>query len=222
MKNNAEKVITLTNAKKETGIHYTLEHTGKMAGMYSLSTSNLVNPFCKAHRACKGSICEKCYACAQMKRYTSMQKCMADNFRLLTEKLLTPEQIPVINALVFRFEAFGDVYNAVQVANYFAICKKNPQTRFALWTKNPAVIEKAINAGFNKPNNLVIILSSLYINEVASIEKWSFVDKVFTVYDNDTIEREHVEINCGANNCFACQKCYHKDNGETYINEKLK
>lgn len=214
-------MLTLNNAKKVTGIHYTLEHTGKMMGMQSLSTSNLVNPFCVAHRACKGSICEKCYACAQMKRYTSMQKCMAENFDILTNKLLNRDEIPVINALVFRFEAFGDIYNAVQVANYFNICKANPQTRFALWTKNPAIIEKAINAGFSKPENLIILLSSLYINEQANIEKWSFVDKVFTVYDNDTIERENITINCGANNCFTCQKCYKKDT-EKHINEKLK
>lgn len=215
-------IITLSNAKKETGIHYTVNHTGKMEGMQSLSTSNLVNPFCKAHRNCDGSICQKCYAYTQMQRYTSMQKCLADNFNILTSKLLTDEQIPIINASVFRFEAFGDIYNAVQVANYFNICKKNPYTRFALWTKNPAIIEKAIQAGFEKPNNLVVILSSLYMNQVANAEKWAFVDKVFTVYDSETIERENVNINCGARSCLACQRCYNKDNGKKYINEKLK
>ena len=215
-------MLTINNAKKATGVHYTMNHTGKMAGMMSLSTSNLVNPFCIAHRACKGSVCEKCYACAQMKHYTSMQKCLADNFEILTTKLLFSDEIPVINAQVFRFESFGDIYNAVQVANYFNICKANPQTRFALWSKNPAIIAQAISAGFAKPDNLVIILSSLYINEVASIEKWAFVDKVFTVYDSATIENKNVNINCGANNCFTCQKCYNKDNGETYINERLK
>ena len=215
-------MITLSNAKKETGIHYTLEHTGKMAGMQSLSTSNLVNPFCKAHRGCNGSICQKCYAHTQMQRYTSMQKCLANNFDILTKELLTSDQIPVINALVFRFEAFGDIYNETQVANYFNICKANPQTRFAIWTKNPAIIERAINAGYSKPDNIVIILSSLYTNQVESITKWAFVDKVFTVYDQETIERKNININCGARNCFECQKCYHKDNGEMFIREKLK
>ena len=214
-------MITLNNAKKVTGIHYTLNHTGKMAGMMSLSTSNLVNPFCKARRECKGSICEKCYAHTQMLRYTSMQECLANNFQILTTKLLGREEIPIINALVFRFEAFGDIYNEIQVANYFQICKANPAVRFALWTKNPAVVERAIMA-FSKPDNLVILLSSLYVNTQEDISKYPFVDKVFTVYDKETIKRDGIEINCGARNCFTCQKCYHKDNGETHIREQLK
>ena len=215
-------MMNISEFKKNTGIHITMNHTGKMSGMISLSTSNLVNPFCIAHRKCEGSICQKCYACAQMKRYTTMQKCLSDNFDILTSKVLTDEQIPMINACFFRFESFGDVYNVNQVANYFKIAAFNPNVHFALWTKNPAIIAAAIKAGFEKPSNLVIILSSLYINQVADDSKYPFIDKVFTVYDAKTIESENIDINCGARNCFTCQKCYHNDNGEKFIREKLK
>lgn len=214
-------MLTIKEFKKNIGVHITVDHNDKMAGMISLSTSNLINPFCKAHRACKGSICEKCYAHAQMNRFKSMQPCMANNFNILTTQIIEKENLPIVNALVFRFESFGDIYNETQVINYFNICKVNPQTRFALWTKNPAIIERAIAQGHEKPENIIILLSSLYINQQADIEKWAFVDKIFTVYDEKTIEEKQININCGARNCFTCQRCYRKDT-EKFINEKLK
>lgn len=214
-------MLTIKEFKKKIGVHITTDHNDKMAGMISLSTSNLVNPFCKAHRACKGSICEKCYAHAQMNRFKNMQPCLANNFDILTNHIIANDELPIVNALVFRFESFGDIYNETQVINYFNICKVNPQTRFALWTKNPAIIERAIATGHEKPENLVILLSSLYINQQADIEKWSFIDKVFTVYDEKTIAEKQININCGARNCFTCQRCYRKDT-EKFINEKLK
>jgi hypothetical protein len=104
----------------------------------------------------------------------------------------------------------------VQCANYFNICRKNPQTKFALFTKNPHIIKECIDSGNKKPKNLQIIQSSLFIGKPQK-KAYDFVDKVFTVY----ADCEGVEINCGARNCFECHKCYTKNKIE-YINEKLK
>ena len=191
-----------------------------MEGMTSISTSVTTNARCAKNSQVKGSICEKCFAAKQMKVFPSMEKPMIENQRILTGEILPMEKLPVINNLYFRFEAFGDLNNATQVINYFRICYKNPRVKFALWTKNPDYVAQAIKAGYDKPDNLNIVLSSLFINKERKT-RYAFVNKVFTVYDPKHIEENAVEINCGARNCLTCGLCYEKNNVRT-INEKLK
>lgn len=211
---------TLANSRKISGLHFTTQHSGKMSGMVSISTSVTTNERCAKNAQIKGSICEKCFAAKQMRVFPSMEKPMVENQRILTSEVLPLEKLPTVNNLYFRFEAFGDLNNTIQVINYFNMCYKNPKTKFALWTKNPDFIAEAIAEGYPKPDNLNIILSSLFINQERK-NPFQFVDKVFTVYDPDFIEENKVEINCGARNCFDCGLCYEK-NGVQIINEKLK
>ena len=211
---------TLYNSRKISGLHFTVNHSGKMSGMASISTSVTTNERCKKNAQIKGSICEKCFAAKQMKVFPTMEKPMVENQRILTSEILPAEMLPTINNIYFRFEAFGDLNNATQVKNYFNICYKNPRVKFALWTKNTDYIAQAIDEGYAKPDNLNIVLSSLFVN-VERKNPVPFVDKVFTVYDPAHIEAENIEINCGARNCFDCGLCYEK-NGVAVINEKLK
>lgn len=215
------QVVTMENSKEVSGLHFTINHTGKMKGMSSLSTSVLCNPYCQTYSKDKDKICSRCYAKTQMRCYTSMQKCMEKNTEILTSEVIPMEKLPLINRTYFRFEAFGDLNNTMQVINYFNICKKNKKVNFALWTKNPALVEAVLESGMKKPKNLQIVLSSHYMNIPADVEKWNFVDKVFTVYDKDYIKEHDIEINCGARSCLACNKCYRKSK-EKYINEKVK
>ena len=212
---------TIANSKKISGLHFTTAHSGKMAGMISISTAVTTNERCAKNAKIPGSICEKCFAAKQMTRFPSMEKPMAENQRILTGSILSPDKLPTINGLYFRFEAFGDLNNATQAINYFQICYKNPRVKFALWTKNPDYIVDAIRQGYGKPENLNIVLSSLFINRERNADAFPFVDKVFTVYDADYIAAHDIEINCGARNCFSCGLCYEK-NGIRTINEKLK
>ena len=212
--------ITLHNSRKHNGLHFTTKHSGKMSGMVSISTSVTTNERCKKNASIEGSICEKCFASKQMRVFPTMEKPMVENQRILTSSVLPMELLPTINNLYFRFEAFGDLNNDIQVMNYFNLCYKNPKVKFALWTKNPDFIESAINQGYKKPENLNIVLSSLFINQERK-SKYDFVDKIFTVYDPKYIEENEVSINCGSRNCFECGLCYEKNN-VTIINEKLK
>ena len=211
---------TLANSRKISGLHFTTAHSGKMAGMVSVSTSVTTNERCEKNAKIKGSICEQCFAAKQMKVFPRMEKPMAENQRILTESVLPADMLPILNNLYFRFEAFGDLNNATQAINYFNLCYKNPRVKFALWTKNPDYIAEAIAAGYEKPANLNIVLSSLFINQERK-NIFPFVDKVFTVYDPNFIEENNVSINCGARSCLDCGLCYEK-NGVEVINEKLK
>lgn len=212
--------VTLNNSRKISGLHFTTNHSGKMSGMVSINTSVTTNERCAKNAQIEGSICQKCFAAKQMRIFPSMEKPMVENQRILTSSVIDPELLPTINNLYFRFEAFGDLNNATQVKNYFNLCYKNPRVKFALWTKNPDYIAQAIADGYTKPDNLNIVLSSLFINKERK-SPHSFIDKVFTVYDAQTIEGDGIEINCGARSCFDCGLCYEK-NDVYHVREKLK
>lgn len=213
-------ITTLNNAEKISGVHYTIKHTGKMEGMASLSTSCTCNSFCKNRSCNKSLICSHCYAERQMKMYHNLEKCLIKNTEILTSKILDKSELPIINFLYFRFESFGDLININQVINYFNICRKNPKVHFALWTKNPFIIADTIREGHVKPRNLQIIYSSPRIN-IVNEPKYDFIDKIFTVYDKKYIKENDININCGAEKCITCGKCYNKSKVR-YINEMIK
>lgn len=194
-----------------------------MAGLQSVSTSVVLNKSCQRRRAVPGSICSKCFAAAMMDRYTDLDNCMHTNHEILTGSVLPVSVLPLIPVRYFRFEAFAEIANVTQVINYFNIAKKNPDTLCALWTKNPHIVAKAIEMGHSKPANLQIVLSSPFVNKAIKTTKYSFIDKIFTVYDKEAAQA--VNINCGARSCLACGRCYrpNPDGAKIqYINEILK
>ena len=211
--------MTIKEFEKFSGIRFNLNMSGKMAGVNCLSTSNLANPFCAARKNNPEMICSKCYADSTCRRYHALQENMLKNTAILTTRLFDVEELPNVNADIFRLEAFGDLINATQCRNYFRLCKANSETRFALWTKNPGIVVQAIKAGESKPANLVILLSSAKIGERADAGKFPFIDKTFTVYRKNEMPSEM--INCGSRACATCQRCYHKET-ENDIREYLK
>lgn len=214
--------MTIKEFENKYGVKFTLKHTGKMQDMISLSTSVSCNENCKRNAKIENSICSHCYASRMMKRYKTLENKLAKNTGVLTSAVIPVNEMPKLNVSVFRFESFGDLNNETQVINYFNLCKANQETTFALWTKSPWIINKAIESGNEKPNNLVIIVSSLFINKTAKV-KYSFIDKVFTVYDKETASgKDSSFINCGARNCNECRRCYRKTDSIEYINELLK
>lgn len=198
--------------------------TAKMCGLANLSTAPTCNEYCKARHENPETICHNCYACAQIKRYKNQRAKLEKATAFITSVELEPSDIPgaISDYELFRFEAFGDLINTLQFKNYVTICNATPGTSFALWTKNPFIIDKAFKEyGIEKPSNLIIVLSSIMINKEA-VNNWWFVDKVFTVYTKDFVEANGVNINCGANSCMGCRKCYTKTDGVEYIAEMLK
>lgn len=209
-------------------IHVCTQHTGKMSGMYSISTACTLNDNCKKLSSDPSTICSHCYAQSMLSvgfwKWT--RKHVEENHIVLTNRILHDEEIPLINAHSFRFEAFGDLNNTTQVRNYFRICELNPYTSFALWTKRPFLIANTIREGYTKPSNLIIIYSSPMIDTPVNLQKlqktFPFVDKAFTVWRTaDTAKKHGVNINCGARACLKCMKCY-RINEHKEIAELLK
>ena len=206
----------------------------KMEGLRSISTSCKINPLCQKRAQISGSVCEKCYA----QTYLEMRKGLRDwtewNYRLLNSGILDKEDLPIITDDIFRLESFGDVGSHNAVINFINLCNRNPHTWFTAWTKNAELYDEVFKAGYKKPRNLIIIISSFMINVVADVSKYWWADKVFTVFESEAKARElGFEINCGnqadikaglKRKCRRCMKCYGSGarKSSRYINELLK
>ena len=220
-------MLTVSALKKKYGIHVTLNHSGKMQGLCSLSTSSLENEICKARSKVCGSICQHCYANSLQEFRSSMHDCFKRNTEILTATIIPDSDLPYLfsETGMFRFEAFGDLVNEIQVVNYFHIAAANPHMDCALWTKNPWIIENAIKAyNLVKPSNLIIIGSSYFVNKPMEdyFKKFDFIDYIFTVYDKKFVKANNIDINCGSRSCATCQKCYKGTHTEYNIREMLK
>lgn len=211
-----EAPVTLESFRKKWGIKITTEMAGKMAGMWSISTSCLSNPFCVARMKRGDAVCKDCYAKRLMEFRKNLQPCYDRNYEALNNNLIPVEEWPRINVNLFRIEAYGDIGSVTHARNYLRFIKRNPHVQFAWWTKNPNLIETAMRLEEFRPTNCQFVGSSLKVNQPETFIRWEWINKVFTVYD-----RDDGCINCGANNCFECRKCY-ENNGIREMRELLK
>lgn len=206
------------------GILWETSHQGKLRGMRSISTDPNGNKNCRRRRRCKNAVCGHCYAGRYTAYRATLTKHLERNAAVLTARLLREIETPLINDRYYRFESFGDLRNGTQLQNYFLIAERNPETQFALWTKNLPILRKVLRQGITKPKNLRILYSSPRLNVQAKVPEdlRPYIDHVFTVYDKEWL-REHTttEINCGKAECLRCLNCYGQ-NGPYYINEELK
>ena len=206
-----------------------IKHTGKMTDLMSISTSPLVNFICNLRAAIVDSVCSHCFSRRMMKRYPALAAKLARNSAFYSHYEVKPEDVYHFKPKsgYFRFEAYGDLFDTLQVKNYFVIAEELAKDgiKCALWTKNPQVIKAAIEEyELIKPQNLNIIFSVCALNSTFSEQiynalheaGYTFIDKVFTVFDHD-----NGAINCGAKACAKCGLCYEKTN-VVFINEKLK
>jgi len=202
-------------------VHVSDDMSGKMKDVPSISTSCLCNPVCLKRMQDGESICAKCFAAATLERYTAAGAATESNTILLNDTVLPLDMLPKFKpgVEIVRVESFGDVASVTQAINYANMARSNPHVVFAWWTKNVPIVAKAFDA-VGKPKNVVLIESSPKVN-VPATPSSHYVDKVFTVYDGETIARNHVRINCGARSCNTCRRCYKKTTAKA-IAERLK
>lgn len=212
--------------------HCCRDHDGKMDGVISLSSYVGANRYCAARcNNCDNAICKYCFADSLTKQRIGLKNKLRRTHAILTQVELNAQDIPTIDSNIwpfFRLEAFGDLNNVIQFNNYNLFAAVNPDVNFTLWSKNPGVIQSAINGGTVIADNLVIGLSSLYLNtpELKKAQRYPFIRFLFTVYTEDYIRAHDVQINCGAKHCASCGICYkylHEfKHGLQLINERKK
>lgn len=187
---------------------------GKIEGINSINTNSLNNPYCIQMSKNKDSICSKCYSNRSLKFRTFLKQSLEKNDICLSETKLKLSEIPIINALYFRFNSFGELINKIHYYNLIQICKKNPLTTFSLWSKRKDLI-----LVYKQPKNLILIYSELLINSLNKEIPEGF-DKMFSVFTKSFAKENKIRINC-KNSCINCLKCY-TFNEIKYIKELVK
>ena len=200
------------------------KHEDKMEYMVSLSTSCKISCGDNAMRDNPEDICYYCFSDNQQDRQKNTRDKLIRNTYLLAFYDIPQAAFDgLIDSLpkyadIFRLESFGDLMNDQQFRNYLKMVNGNPKTTFAEWTKKPWIMAHVFKTE-NKPENLIVIISAPRLNDTITYEQivkdWPFADKVFTVYDNDYITENEIEINCGGKQCITCRLCYeHNDTHE--------
>jgi len=193
--------------------------TGKLKGIPAINTNPLSNEFCKTMNSQENNniICSKCYSCSMLKTY---RKNCVPAFEKNSIILSTDEikEIPKIKKNnIVRINAHGELINDTHLNNLIKIIDANPNITFSLYTKRKDLISNKFDVE-KKPSNLILVYSNPIIDTpIETIEYLPYFDKVFNVCR----DKYRDKINCGANNCNACRKCYDKGK-ENIIYEMLK
>lgn len=223
-------IVTGRPAAELVSCIWIVHHTAnKLEGIDSVSSSVHDNCFCKAWRNIADCICQYCYAHNQQSYQTGLKEHNILNGIILRNVLIPVAAFKRLSFIFpyIRIESFGDVANVIQARNYLRIIKAFPGKRCAIWSKNLAIWDQAIKAE-GKPNNTAFVASSPYLNkpiDQATIDKYPFIDHVFTVYTKAFAKKNGIVINCGGRKCMQCIKnkaaCYYRG-GSLYINELKK
>lgn len=203
---------------------------GKMENMVVITSSCLENNYCIKSKEDPESICSKCYAQRSLSFMKNARDTYRENSRILSGEIIPFLDLPRLNVLFCRFESHGDLINKTHLQNYINIAKKNPRTRFTIWTKRPDIVMQFFEEGEESPENFKWVFSSPFINQpmsasiVSMIDTWKIDYQIFTVYTKSYADENQVDINCGDRKCFDCLKCYTRtpESGIKYINELLK
>ena len=82
---------------------FTTEHTGKMEGMVSFSTTSARNSFCQKQQKTPGSVCQSCYTTKGFLKTVVNSKKLSGNYDLVTTQLVEWDKIEGISFLNYLF-----------------------------------------------------------------------------------------------------------------------
>lgn len=196
--------------------------SGKMDGMPGLSGYAGNNPECLKRALFGFGICYKCFSFLtpwkpSILAWTKNDILLSSGYMDAGAVRIDPEKLPYM-----RFSSHGDTINAVHVYNYCRIAYDNPNTQFALWTKNAAFFRDGLKEFGRKPENLTTIYSPLLMNcrpseKALKAAAAAGYDAVFSV--SDVREKQTAAIAGGAYGCLCgpgscrgkCLFCYDAD-----------
>jgi hypothetical protein len=181
---------------------------GKMAGVSHISIAAGQSPVCNA---C--GLRNICYAKKNQAMYPVIKKSYSENGEKLTERVYDTKDIPFVNSLLCRFNAFGEVFTgkkgSIQLSNYVKTCEKNPAVRFALWSRNYKTVEAFFKKN-QRPTNLRLIRSTESMDSPL-YEVPAGWDGVFNVVTKEFAKEHAIPVNCGVKDesgeKIGCARC---------------
>ena len=162
-------------------------------------------------------VCSSCYTHRFLGRRPNAVKAFKRNGKLLSDKILKEEELPVLNDRYVRFHSFGELINTNHFNNFMNIARRNSGTTFALWTKRKDIVQRNMH---KVPKNVILVYSTPKKDGANFIPRG--FDRCFTVYSKEFVKKNKIPINCGGKKCLDCLICYKRSSGIRYVNEVIK
>lgn len=197
--------------------------SGKLEGMRALNTDTTSNEFCSHmyNNVPREHICHWCYSQNMLRTYRkNCVKGWKENSDLLREEM-DDADLPVLNDVIFRGHAHGELQNLAHLINFHWIAIINPDTTIALWSKRKDIVHEYLE-DYVKPPNLTLVYSHGAINRPLTAPPKGF-DKVFQNISPDVVgydAKYKLLENCTGKKCKACRLCY--TGGTDVITEAVK
>lgn len=196
-------------------IHVTYKGSGKMEGKVSINDSPYDNPYCVEE-------CPQrhiCYAKRMTLIRPSVRRAFKQNGDIMSMVILDEQTLPSFEpGLSVRIHSYGEFRNMSHLINIMNICRKNPKTRFVVWTHRKDLIHRYMK-DTPLPDNARFIYSS-DVNDVNADIPAGF-HGVYIPVSDVVAEEEDISLICVGQKCKDCGRCYHTDNiGRIYA--KLK
>lgn len=208
--------------KAVTGLKVSDHMSGKMEGIKCITSSCTVNDHCKSLHT--NGICKHCYAFRYLNMRPTVRKCYERNSNVLSNDMDVAYMPSFRHGDFVRLESFGDLINREHIENYLLICFKNPNTKFALFTKRRFMLENYFkDFEVKKPKNLAIVSSAYTLDDDQNTEMYAsyvtndnlgfkLIDTVFNVYTSDeSIEKKDklaIQTRECEKQCQSCLACW--------------
>lgn len=118
-------------------------------------------------RNIKGSVCSHCYACKGHYPFANVQNAMTRRFRSLRKSSWVDAMVVAITEAGdkhFRWHDSGDVQGVWHLENIAEVCRRTPQVRHYLPTREAGFLRQWIEGGGQVPKNLTIRISANMID----------------------------------------------------------
>ena len=157
------------------------------------------------------STCSGCYALKGRYRFQNVKDAMARRLSKLHDPRWIDAMVTLINGRhwqkpqpVFRWHDSGDLQSAKHLTNIFEVCKRTPDTKHWLPTREARFLR--LMDPDVVPKNLKIVLSDHMNNQQVPPSWWPYTSGVTT---------DHEAVTCPAskqgNKCLDCRKCWDRN-----------
>ena len=149
-----------------------------------------------------GSVCHGCYALKGRYRFNNVQKALERRRQALT----SPQWIDAMTVLItghefFRWHDSGDLQSLEHLKNIFEVCRRTPNTRHWLPTREAQILKQVQPE--DVPKNLIIRFSSHMIDQ-GPVKAWPWTSTVVT--QDKTCPAAEQDNTCGS-----CRACWNRD-----------
>ena len=148
------------------------------------------------------STCSGCYALKGRYRFGNVQAALRRRLSKLHDPRWIESMVTLIDdAPVFRWHDSGDIQSVQHLKNIFEVCKRTPETRHWLPTREARFL--SLMDPEVVPKNLKIVLSDHMNNQRVAPTWWPYTSGVTT---------DHKQVTCPAskqgNKCLDCRQCW--------------